>query len=126
MQKILVVEDNAPLCWLIERMLRGKYVVVVMNNGLEAMSWIQDGNKCDLIISDINMPEINGLDLLNMIKSSGLHSETPVIMLSALEEGLKIASELGASACFLKPFNPQQLLQSVGSLVSKQHSSIAA
>ena len=61
MKKVLVIEDDAPLCWLLEKILSKKYEVVVMNNGLEAWCWLTEGNHPDLIISDIKMPSLDGL-----------------------------------------------------------------
>jgi two-component system, chemotaxis family, chemotaxis protein CheY len=64
MKRVLVIEDDASLGWLLERMLRGKYEVILMNNALDAWSWLTDGNVCDLVITDLNMPSLSGLQLL--------------------------------------------------------------
>src|SRR5687768_18204969 len=53
-------------------LFRSKYEVVVMNNGLEAWCWLTEGNHPDLIISDIKMPSLDGLELLENLSSSGL------------------------------------------------------
>jgi len=110
MNKVLVIEDDAPLCWLLERILRGKYEVIVMNNGLEAWSWLSDGNSCDLIISDVKMPSLDGVELLENLSHSGLFRNIPVIMLSGLEDSRKQCLELGAFAYLVKPFEPQKFL----------------
>jgi two-component system, chemotaxis family, chemotaxis protein CheY len=110
MNKVLVIEDDAPLCWLLERILRGKYEVIVMNNGLEAWSWLSDGNSCDLIISDVKMPSLDGVELLENLSHSGLFRNIPVIMLSGLEDSRKRCLELGAFAYLVKPFEPQKFL----------------
>lgn len=113
MKKVLVIEDDAPLCWLLERILRGKYHVIVMSNGLEAWSWLSDGNACDLIISDVNMPALDGLELLDNLSHSGLFRSIPVIMLSGLEDSRKQCLEMGAFAYLVKPFEPQQFMREV-------------
>jgi two-component system chemotaxis response regulator CheY len=113
MNKVLVIEDDAPLCWLLERILRGKYEVIVMNNGLEAWSWLSDGNSCDLIISDVKMPSLDGVELLENLSHSGLFRNIPVIMLSGLEDSRKRCLELGAFAYLVKPFEPQKFLGEV-------------
>ncbi len=51
MKKVLVIEDDAPLCWLLEKILSNKYEVIIMNDGMEAWSWLTDNNQPDLIIS---------------------------------------------------------------------------
>jgi two-component system, chemotaxis family, chemotaxis protein CheY len=113
MKKVLIIEDDAPLCWLMERMLRGKYHVIVMNNGLEAWSWLSEGNHCDLIISDINMPSLNGVELLENLRNSGLYNTIQVIIVSGLEEYGAKCMELGAFSYFLKPFEPRKFLTEV-------------
>lgn len=120
MNKVLVIEDDAPLCWLLERILRGKYEVIVMNNGLEAWSWLSDGNSCDLIISDVKMPSLDGVELLENLSHSGLFRNIPVIMLSGLDDSRKRCLELGAFAYLVKPFEPQKFLGEVSRALVQQ------
>ncbi len=120
MKKVLVIEDDAPLCWLLERILRGKYEVIVMNNGLEAWSWLSDGNNCDLIISDVQMPSLDGIELLENLRSSGLFKSIPVIMLSGFEDSRKECLELGAFAYLVKPFEPRKFMSEVDRALALQ------
>jgi two-component system chemotaxis response regulator CheY len=123
MKKVLVIEDDAPLCWLLEKILSKKHDVVVMSNGLEAWCWLTEGNYPDLIISDIKMPSLDGLELLENLSSSGLFRAIPVIMLSAFEDPAKRKQclDLGAYAYLVKPFEPQLLMDTVsGALISSK------
>jgi two-component system, chemotaxis family, chemotaxis protein CheY len=113
MKKVLVIEDDEPLCWLLEKILRGKYEVIVMNDGMEAWSWLSDGNNCDLIISDIKMPSLDGIELLENLSNSGLYQNIPVIILSGYDDMRKQCLELGAFTYLVKPFEPRQLLDEV-------------
>jgi two-component system chemotaxis response regulator CheY len=124
MKKVLVIEDDAPLCWLLERILRGKYEVIIMNNGLEAWSWLSDGNSCDLIISDVKMPSLSGVELLENLSHSGLFRNIPVIMLSGLEDSEKQCLELGAFAYLVKPFEPRKLLVEVNRAIMHQNENV--
>src|SRR5687768_17663346 len=121
MKKVLVIEDDAPLCWLLERILRGKYEVIVMNNGLEAWSWLSDGNSCDLIVSDVKMPSLDGIELLENLSNSGLFKNIPVIMLSGLEDSKKECLELGAFTYLVKPFEPRMFLSEVERAIMHQN-----
>jgi two-component system, chemotaxis family, chemotaxis protein CheY len=121
MKKVLVIEDDAPLCWLLERILRGKYEVIVMNNGLEAWSWLSDGNSCDLIVSDVKMPSLDGIELLENLSNSGLFKNIPVIMLSGLEDSKKECLELGAFTYLVKPFEPRMFLSEVERAIAHQN-----
>ena len=113
MKKVLVIEDDEPLCWLLEKILRGKYEVIVMNDGMEAWSWLTDGNSCDLIISDIKMPSMDGIEFLENLSTSGLFRNIPVIILSGYDDMRKRCLELGAFTYLVKPFEPRQLLDEV-------------
>ena len=115
MKKILVIEDDVPLCWLLEKILQKKYEVVIMNNGMEAWSWLSDGNAPDLIISDLKMPSLDGIELLENLSSSGLFKSIPVVILSAYEDASKRKQclDLGAFTYLLKPFEPQLLVAEV-------------
>ncbi len=110
MKKVLIIEDDEPLCWLLGKILRGKYEVVVMNDGMEAWSWLTDGNTCNLIISDLKMPSIDGLELLDNLGNSGLFRNIPVIIVSGCDHMRNRCLDLGAFAYLEKPFEPRQLL----------------
>ncbi len=121
MKKVLVIEDDEPLCWLLERILGQTYEVVVLHDGMEALSWLSSGNVPDLIISDIRMPSLDGLQLLENLKQSGLYKDIPVIILSNYEDPRKRKEclDLGAADYILKPFEPQQLIKRVKEVFSR-------
>jgi two-component system, chemotaxis family, chemotaxis protein CheY len=99
MKKILIIEDDEPLCWLLDRILKGKYDLVIMQNGLDALSW----------------PSLDGIELLENIQTSGILRNIPVIMLSGSEdpEKRKKCLALGASSYIIKPFEPQLLIEEI-------------
>ncbi len=120
MKKVLVIEDDIPLCWLLEKILQSKYEVIIMSDGMEAWSWLSDGNVPDLIISDIKMPSLDGIELLENISNSGLFKNIPVIILSGYEDGSKRKQclDLGAFTYLVKPFEPQSLVAEVDRALS--------
>lgn len=122
MKKVLVIEDDAPLGWLIGKILQEKYEVIWKNDGMEALSWLSEKNLPDLIISDIKMPSLNGIELLEMINSSALYGGIPVIMLSCFEDGQnrKQCLDLGALEYMVKPFQPQVLLEKVNNVLGSR------
>jgi two-component system, chemotaxis family, chemotaxis protein CheY len=115
MKKVLVIEDDVPLCWFLERILKNNYEVVIMNDGMEAWSWLSDGHIPDLIISDLKMPSLDGLELLENLSTSGLFKNIPVIILSGYEDvnKRKQCLDLGAFTYLVKPFEPQSLVTEV-------------
>ena len=120
MKKVLVIEDDVPLCWLLEKILQKKYKVIIMNNGMEAWSWLSDGNVPDLIISDLKMPSLDGIELLENLSSSGLFKSIPVVILSGYEDASKRKQclDLGAFTYLVKPFEPQSLVAEVDRALS--------
>lgn len=112
MRTILLVDDKVQLLTLLKQFLKTRYEVVLKYNGLEAIEWIQQGNIPDLILTDIQMPKMDGLKFLQIIKGSGIFSEIPVIILSSRESSQDRIECLkqGASDYISKPFNPEELL----------------
>jgi len=126
MKKVLVIEDDTPLCWLLEKILHSKYEVIIMNDGMEAWSWLTDGNIPDLIISDIKMPSLDGIELLENLSNSGLFKNIPVIILSGYEDPAKRKQclDLGAFTYLVKPFEPQSLVGEVDRAIAFNKQSV--
>jgi ligand-binding sensor domain-containing protein/signal transduction histidine kinase/DNA-binding response OmpR family regulator len=109
--KILIVEDNVDLLQFLAGMFEEKYDVDIVKNGREAFEKMEKALP-DLIISDLMMPEMDGIELCRSIKSNLLTSHIPVVLLTAKsgEENVLKGYELGADAYIEKPFNPEALL----------------
>lgn len=115
MKKILVIEDDVALLWLIERIISNQYEVVKVRNAQEAVQTLQGGYSPDLIMTDLGLPVIDGYELLQYLKKSGLFYHIPVIVLSGNENPQVINKCLNAGAAkfILKPFDPPQLLSDI-------------
>lgn len=108
---IMLVDDRPEIAKVISMYLKGSYDTVYFDNVIGAMAYLQKGNLPDLIITDINMPEISGFEFLSQLKSSVLFSHVPVFVLSSIEsrvDQIKLL-EIGAADFILKPFNPEEL-----------------
>ena len=122
MTKILVIEDDTLLCWLLKKMIGANSDVVIMNDGLDAWRWLSEGNYPDLIISDLKMPSLDGIQLLQNLNKVSSFREIPVIMLSGFEdpEKRKECLNLGAYAYMVKPFEPPMLIETVEQALSSR------
>ncbi|KYN23888.1 two-component system response regulator [Vibrio cidicii] len=116
---ILVVDDSTSIRQVVGIALRGAgYDVIEASNGKDALSKMT-GNKIHLIISDVNMPVMDGIAFLKEIKQHPRYKFTPVIMLTT-EAGQDKMSEgrtAGAKAWIVKPFQPPKMLDAVAKLV---------
>lgn len=86
-------------------------------DGLEAKKILETG-KFDLIVSDIEMPNMNGFELLTFIKRSAVHKDVPVIMLSTLDtpDVIERCKKLGASSYIIKPFTKEKFETALAAL----------
>ena len=110
-KNILIVDDKPEIAKVITIQLSKDYNVHSEGNPIEALAWMHSGNIPDLIISDVNMPEMDGRTFLKQLKASSTFNFIPVIILSSLESSNARIEllEAGASDFVLKPFNPQEL-----------------
>ena len=118
-KKILLVDDSASIRQVAGIALRrAGYETVEAANGKEALGLL-DGNKLNLIISDVNMPIMNGIEFLKAVKQHPTSKFTPVVMLTT-EAGDDLKAQgkaAGAKAWIVKPFQPQTLLDAVAKLI---------
>lgn len=108
---ILVVDDKQALSDLLAQFLGQKHKVTTKKNGLEALEWLQRGDIPDLIISDLEMPQLDGYGLISKVRSSGYFSDIPIIVLSCRDSSADRIKclKLGANDYMVKPFNPEEL-----------------
>lgn len=119
---ILVVDDNELNRSLLSRRLeRQGYTVTVAETGLQALDLCR-GADFDLVLLDIMMPEVNGIQVLEILKSDPDRRHIPVIMISALDEFDSVIRciEIGAEDYLLKPFNPVLLRARISACLEKK------
>jgi signal transduction histidine kinase/DNA-binding NarL/FixJ family response regulator len=116
---VLVVDDNADMLNYLERILGRIYRVTTATNGRQALEKITS-TRPDLILSDIMMPVMDGVELLKTIKANPLTAQIPVVLLSARagEESRIEGYEVGADDYLTKPFSTRELLARVKAQVS--------
>jgi two-component system chemotaxis response regulator CheY len=120
MPRILVVEDSVSMRSFVRSALESDsrssagLDVVEASSGFEALRLLPRG-PYDLVITDINMPDINGLELISFIRRSELHKETPVLIIStqSSERDRARGLSLGANGYLMKPFSPEDLQSEV-------------
>ncbi|MCX8069058.1 MAG: response regulator [Thermodesulfovibrionales bacterium] len=117
---ILIVDDALSMRGLVSMTLKSNgYTVVEANDGKDALAKLASAGKVDLIISDLNMPNMDGIALIKALKNDPKHKFTPVVMLTT--EGQDAKKEegraAGAKAWIVKPFKPDVLLATIKKII---------
>jgi two-component system, chemotaxis family, chemotaxis protein CheY len=119
MQRVLIIDDSSATRAYIRAALEAEedMEVTEATSGFDALR-ILPRSRFDLLLVDINMPNINGLELISFIRRSETHRETPLMIISteASERDRSRAMQLGANAYLAKPFTADALLAAVRDL----------
>lgn len=117
---ILIVEDEEGLRYMLQtKLYQEGYNVSVAATGKHALQKLRSGQQFDLIICDLKMPGLSGLDVYKEYKSSG--GNTPYVILTGFPDKAKIveAKQLGVKDVILKPIKPTDLLARVNEYIGK-------
>lgn len=117
---VLVVEDSRAMRALVVTTLHslGDVRILEADNGFLALKALP-GAKFDLIITDVNVPEITGLEIVRFIRQHPVHARVPILIISTQQSAADVSRglQLGASAYLAKPFEPDQLKTAVCQLL---------
>ena len=117
---VLIVDDSASVRQVVSIALKGAgYDVIEGRDGIDALSKLT-GQKVNLIISDVNMPNMDGITFVKEVKKLPNYKFTPIIMLTteSQESKKREGQAAGAKAWVVKPFQPPQMLSAVSMLVT--------
>ncbi|OEU75363.1 MAG: two-component system response regulator [Desulfuromonadales bacterium C00003093] len=121
MKKILIADDSATMRALITSTLESldDFELIEATSGFDALRKLPR-DKVDLILTDINMPDINGLELVSFVRNNPLYEKTPLIIISTegSERDREKGLALGANAYLVKPFKPEALQRLVAELLA--------
>jgi DNA-binding response OmpR family regulator len=118
---MLTIDDELSIQLILQHFFKEQFTVETKSNGKEALAWIQEGNIPDIIIADINMPEMDGFTFIDHIRSSGFMKDIPMIILSGSDstESKVHCLESGADDFIVKPFNPKELAARVNGILRR-------
>ena len=120
MKKILVVDDSSVVRMSLEMLLKDNgFDVVCANDGVQGVDAAK-GSKFDLIITDINMPNMNGFDLIQNVRQMDQCKFIPILVLTTESDSemLKKGKNFGATGWIVKPFTNESLLSTVNRVIS--------
>lgn len=119
---VLIVEDDDQIAYLLEYLfLRQNFHVSIAADGKQALEIITKREKTDLVIMDVNLPYINGFDLVKEIRTNEAWKHTKIVMLTSMQQEKDIiyGLNIGADEFISKPFQPFELMARVTKIVQK-------
>ena len=114
-KRVMTVDDSATVRQVLQMTLEGAgYEVLQAVDGVDALRKLAK-ESVDMLVTDLNMPNMDGLELIKKVRAEGQYRFTPIVMLTteSSEEKKKAGREAGASGWIVKPFKPEQLLKVV-------------
>lgn len=114
-RKALTVDDSRTMREMVAFSLKSAgYEVLEAEDGRAALA-VLGGQQVDVIITDLNMPNMDGLELIRTLRAQSAHRTTPILMLTTESDGTKKqqGKEAGATGWLVKPFNPDKLVETV-------------
>lgn len=119
-KKVLVVDDSAAIRQSITYVLQqGGYEVVEAKDGMDGLTVLAGMDVADLIITDVNMPNLDGIGFIRKVREDSKNKFTPIIVLTTESQGSKMTEgkEAGATGWIVKPFSAEKLLGVVKKVV---------
>jgi len=117
---VLIVDDSVSMRQMVSFTLKGAgFEVVEAGDGKDAVSKLNGGAKPHLVITDLNMPNMDGIGLIKAIRGMASHKFTPILMLTteSADGKKKEGQAAGATGWIVKPFNPEQMLATIKKVV---------
>lgn len=120
-KRVLIVDDSSAIRKSVSFILdQAGYAVVAAEDGLDALSKL-DGASFDLIVTDVNMPNLDGIGLVKKVREQPAYKYTPIVVLTTESQGSKMeeGKAAGATGWIVKPFDADKLLAVVKRLVGE-------
>lgn len=123
MKKVLIVDDSSTMRRIIMRSLRqaGLQVDTILEaeNGAQGLATVQSDPEVELVFSDVNMPEMNGLEFVKGVRATRDKRSLPIVMISSegSEAFIQQAMDCGANGYVTKPFTPESIKQRLEGLL---------
>ncbi len=118
-KNILIVDDSETVREFIQSILNEEFTTLAKNDGLEALDYLKQGNRPDLILSDMEMPNMNGRTFVRRVNSDPRFGQIPIIFVTAVKSEMLVNSfkNMGNVDFIFKPFKPEELVEKVNTIL---------
>lgn len=118
-KNILIVDDSEAVRDYIQSILKEEYITMTRNDGLEALDYLRQGNRPDLILSDMEMPNMNGRTFVRLVNSDPRFGQIPIVFITAVKSEMLINTfkKMGIVDFIFKPFKPEELVEKVNTIL---------
>lgn len=116
----LIVDDSPTMRQMVAFTLTNAgFKVIEAEHGIDAVNKVAGGAKMDLVVTDLNMPEMDGITLIRELRKIATFKFTPILMLTteSAEDKKKAGKEAGATGWIVKPFNPELMLKIIAKVM---------
>lgn len=118
---LLALDDELSILKILDFYFGKTFNVISKTDGISALEWMQQGQLPDVIVADVNMPDMNGMEFIAQIRNSGFFKDIPLIMLSGNDgtaDKIKCL-KAGADDYLVKPFNPEELEARIANILRR-------
>lgn len=123
MSSILIVEDSPVLKNMYQSLLSKKFFLDIADDAESALNHIS-GNQYDLIITDANLPNMSGIELIKELKSRQSYKTVPMMIVTSDVSSIKDAKQYGVDCWLLKPVEPESLIKAIDSMIERYSTQI--
>ncbi len=122
-ENLLIMDDAPGIQKILTNYLQKEFNLEIKNDGMEGMRWLDEGNPVDLIIADLNMPNLSGKEFLQTLRASNFYKNIPVVILSAENDSNERIDCLnkGADDFIEKPFNPAEVAAKIRVILRRRN-----
>ncbi|QJW88150.1 response regulator transcription factor [Spirosoma taeanense] len=123
---VLFIDEDIFIRNILRHTLSSEFRLTAMPNGIEAMSWLEQGNEPDIIVTELKLSHLDGLELIRLVRGSTLWGHIPILVLSVMDDSATRIDCLdsGADGYMNKPFNPMEVRAKIRAILRRTQSNV--
>lgn len=118
---VLFIDEDIFIRNILRHTLSPEFQLTILPNGMEAMSWLEQGNEPDIIVTELKLPYLDGCELIQLVRGSTLMGHIPILVLSVMDDSATRIDCLdkGADGYLSKPFNPMEVRAKIRAILRR-------